>query len=327
MKVGDDTPSSNCKMAVVVVNYYSARYLQRCLACVAAQSVAPYRVIIVNNGDHQGALDFIPSNYPSWEVISPGNIGFAAANNRALQILIDSKWIALLNPDAFPEEDWLATLIEAATRAPDVNVFSSQLYTADDAGIIDGEGDCYHMSGIAWRINHNRTAQNALRGTKIFSPCAAAAMYRRSALLDIGGFDENYFCYFEDVDLGFRLRLRGYEVKHVPESIVYHVGGGSSKSAGLSDFAIYYGHRNLVWTFVKNMPGHLFWIFLPAHILMNLAAIAYFALKGKAGIILRAKRDAILQLPRVWHQRREIQRSRKASPAAILKCLTFGLIR
>ena len=327
MKVGGDTPYANHNIALVIVNYYSAQYLQRCLACVAAQSVTPHRVIIINNGDNHGALDFVQSNYSSWEVISPGNIGFAAANNRALQILNDSEWIALLNPDAFPEKDWLATLMEAANKSPDIKIFSSQLYSASDARFIDGEGDCYHLSGIAWRINHNRTVQNALRGEKIFSPCAAAAMYRRSSLLDIGGFDENYFCYFEDVDLGFRLRLRGYEVMHVPESIVYHVGGGSSKSVGLNDFAIYHGHRNLVWTYVKNMPGYLFWLFLPAHLLMNIFTILFFISKGKARVILRAKKDAIKQLPRVWAQRREIQRTRTVTPSSILKHLSFGVIR
>jgi len=328
MEVGDDTPSRGSdKVALVIVNYYSAEFLRRCLECVSRQSVAPHRVVIVNNGDHDEALDFISSDYPTYDLLSPGNVGFAAANNLATRGLVDSNWIVLLNPDAFPAVDWLATLIASANNSPDVDVLSSQLFSADDEQIIDGEGDCYHMSGVAWRINHGRTAKDALQGVAMFSPCAAAAMYRRSALLDVGGFDENYFCYFEDVDLGFRLRLAGYKVAHVPNAIAHHVGGGSSQALGLSDFAIYHGHRNLVWTFVKNMPGYLFWLFLPAHILMNIFSVLFFCFKGKGRIILRAKIDAICGLPRVWTQRKQIQKSRKVTPRAIVKHISFGFIR
>jgi len=242
-------------------------------------------------------------------------------------MLVDSDWIVLLNPDAFPEEGWLAAMIAVARRAPNIDVFSSRLITADAINVIDGEGDGYHFSGWAGRINHNRTEKNALRNVRMFSPCAAAAMYRRSALLDIGGFDENYFCYFEDVDLGFRLRLRGYEMAHVSGAVAHHVGGGSSQVLGLSDFAIYHGHRNLVWTFVKNMPGYLFWLLLPAHILMNIFSVLFFCFKGKGWAIVRAKFDAMRGLPRVWAQRKQIQKSRKIAPSAILKHISFGFIR
>jgi GT2 family glycosyltransferase len=86
-------------------------------------------------------------------------------------------------------------------------------------------------------------------------------LYRRSALIELGGFDEDYFCYVEDVDLGFRLRLAGHQCLYIPSSIVHHVGSGSTGGKN-SDFAVYHGHRNLVWTYVKDMPGFLFWLFL-----------------------------------------------------------------
>jgi GT2 family glycosyltransferase len=139
-------------------------------------------------------------------------------------------------------------------------------------------------------------------------------------LLEVGGFDEDYFCYVEDVDLGFRLRLTGHKAMYVPDAVVYHVGSGTTGGQH-SDFAVYHGHRNVVWTFVKNMPGVLFWLMLPLHVLMNLVSILWFALQGRGGVILRAKRDALLGLPTMWRKRQCIQKTRVASIGEIWRQL------
>jgi len=118
-----------------------------------------------------------------------------------------------------------------------------------------------------------------------------------------------YFSYFEDVDLSFRLRLLGKRCLYVPQAVVHHVG--SASTGKISDFVIYHGHRNLVWTYFKNMPGALFWWYLPLHLLMNLFFIVSFALKGKGSAILRAKIDAFSRLPAIIRTRRQLQNSRR----------------
>jgi GT2 family glycosyltransferase len=125
----------------------------------------------------------------------------------------------------------------------------------------------------------------------------------------VAGFDETYFSYFEDVDLSFRLRLIGKRCLYVPQAVVYHVG--SASTGKISDFVVYHGHRNLVWTYFKNMPGVLFWRYLPLHLLMNLFFMISFIFKGKGPAILRAKMDAIGRLPTIIRTRRQIQSSRK----------------
>jgi len=147
---------------------------------------------------------------------------------------------------------------------------------------------------------------------EIFSPCAAAALYRRQALADAGGFDEDFFCYQEDIDLGFRLRLAGHRAMYV---------GSVSTGGQQSDFAVYHGFRNLAWVFVKNMPGALFWPLLPLHIALNLASILLFSIRGQRRVILKAKRDAFLGIPRMWRKRRDIQANRVASIGGIWKAL------
>ena len=177
---------------------------------------------------------------------------------------------------------------------------------------------------LAWRIGHRSPVPTTEHEYEVFSPCAAAALYRRSVLLDIGGFDENYFCYAEDVDLGFRLRLAGFRCLYVPQSVAHHVGSGTTGGQH-SDFSVYHGHRNLVWTFIKNMPGVLFWLLLPIHVLLNLISVVYFSRQRQGKVILTAKWDAIKGIPKMWRKRHKIQSGRKASMITIWHILNKKL--
>jgi GT2 family glycosyltransferase len=179
---------------------------------------------------------------------------------------------------------------------------------------------------MAWRRDHGvRVEAGHALPDEIFGPCAAAAMYSRAALDEVGGFDERYFCYHEDVDLAFRLRLRGHRCRYVPDAVVDHVGSGITGRR--SDFSTYHGHRNLVWTYVKNMPAPLFWLFLPLHLLLNLASIFVFGLRGQGGVILRAKRDALAGLGEAIRQRRAIHAGRRVSLRALLDVMQGGWFR
>lgn len=160
---------------------------------------------------------------------------------------------------------------------------------------------------------------------KIFCPSAAAALYRRIALDQIGGFDDDYFCYVEDVDLGFRLRLAGYSAVYVPDAIVRHIGSATTGGQH-SDFAVYHGHRNLVWTYIKDMPGILFWALLPLHLILNLVTVVYFGIRGQGRVILRAKWDAVVGIPKMWRKRHVIQQNRVASVIDIWKVLDKRLL-
>ncbi|MBA2673410.1 glycosyltransferase family 2 protein, partial [Ramlibacter sp.] len=158
---------------------------------------------------------------------------------------------------------------------------------------------------------------------EIFSPCAAAALYRRAAWDAVDGFDEDFFCYLEDVDLGFRMRLAGWRCVHVPESVCYHAG--SALTGRRSDFSTYHGQRNMVWLFVKNMPSWLFWLLAPAHLVLNLLAPPALARRAQFGVAWRAKRDALRAWPALWRKRRAVQRQRAVPPGAIWKVLDKGL--
>lgn len=308
-------------VSLVIVNWNGKHFLSECLDGLRKQRYISFEIIVVNNGSNDGSVPFIKSRYPEVRIIAlPQNLGFAAANNRAL-FGGTTEFVALLNSDVFPEPDWLERLIAAAGTHPEVAAFGSRQLCQGSPEVLDGTGDSYHMSGLAWRERHGARQQaEDLVAREIFSPCAAAALYRRQALVDAGGFDEDFFCYVEDVDLGFRLRLAGHKAMYVPDAVVHHVGSATT-GGQRSDFSVYHGHRNLVWTFVKNMPGALFWLLLPMHMALNLASILWFSMRGQGRVILKAKRDALFGIPRMWRKRRNIQANRVASIGEIWKAL------
>ncbi len=318
--------TADCLISVVIVNWNAGDLLERCVASALAQTWRPLEVIVIDNDSSDGSENIIGEKFPSVHLVrSGGNIGFAAANNLALRIISDkSRWVALLNPDAFPEPTWLESLYDAAQRHPEYAFFGSRLMDAKNPLVVDGMGDIYHLSGLVWRRGHGNIVDTVINRTEIFSPCAAAAMYRKDVLLQVGGFDEDFFCYVEDVDLGFRLRLRGHRCLYVPASVAYHVG--SAVSGARSDFSVYHGHRNLVWTFVKNMPGVLFCALLPIHLLLNVGTVILFALRGRGKIVLRAKRDAWRRIPSMWRKRRLIQAYRVVTAGEIWRLMDKRIV-
>lgn len=321
-----DTPQEVWPRAtVVIVNWNGERFLDRCLSALLAQTVAPHEIILVDNASSDASLDIVP-RFPSVRLLAQSeNLGFARGNNLAIDAA-ESEWIVLLNPDAFVEPRWLEGLLSAAHDNPAFDVFGSKLVVAADPAVLDGAGDIYHVSGLVWRMGHGTPVSSfSQQPREVFSPCAAAAMYRRKILVEVGGFDEDYFCYVEDVDLGFRLRLAGYRCLFVPTSVAHHIGSATTGGQHC-DFSVYHGHRNLVWTFVKNMPGALFWLLLPLHLLMNLVTVAVFIARGQGAVILRAKRDAIKGLPQAWAKRKQIQAGRVATIGDIWRVLDKRLI-
>jgi len=312
--------------AVLIVNWNSAGHLASCLRALQAQRRKPDRIIVVDNGSTDGSLDLASHWLQHATLIRLNvNVGFAKANNIAAAAVRDVDALALLNPDAEADAGWLEALIAAAETRPDVGCFASRMLMASTPALLDGAGDGYHVSGRAWRIGHRTAARDWPSGdTDVFGPCAAAALYRREAFEEAGGFDEGYFCYFEDVDLAFRLRLRGHACLCVHSAVVRHVG--SASTGYRSDFAVYHGERNAVWTFVKNMPAPLFWLYLPQHILLNAVSLLYYPCRGQGRVVLRAKVDALRGLPRALRDRAAIQAGRRVEASALRKTLSRGAL-
>lgn len=315
------------KIAVIIVSWNSGPFLSKCLSSLKKQTFEEFRTVVIHNGEFDDTLISAQTALESVEIICLGeNKGFAAGNNVAAQLVKDYDWIALLNPDAFPEPDWLGNLVKATIAHPEYSFFGSRLVVANNPKLLDGVGDAYHTSGLVWRRGHGSAAiNNYVIPEEIFSPCAAAALYRTDAFLEVGGFDEDFFCYVEDVDLGFRMRLVGHRCLYVPDAVVAHVG--SASTGRHSDFSVYHGHRNLVWAYLKNMPFPLFWIYLPQHLILNIISIIWFTMLGQGRVILTAKIDALKGTPAMLIKRKTIQCNRKIKAFDIGRIMDKGFPR
>jgi GT2 family glycosyltransferase len=255
------------------------------------------RVLVVDNASRDGSIEACRAAHPwaEFHVLSE-NAGFARANNLGVAMVDDCEWVVLLNPDAFAQPTWVEALHRGIARFPAAHSFASCMLVAADPRVVDGAGDAYRVDGLAWpRSQGGSAAHLPTEPIEVFSPSGGAGCYRRAIYTEAGGLCERFFCYYEDVDLGFRLRSLGHVCMFLPDAVVHHVG--SALTGKGSDFSVYYAHRNFVWTYVRNMPGRLFWVYLPAHLAANLASIAVFIRKGQGSTILRAKRDAAFPAP------------------------------
>lgn len=315
-------------VSIIIVSWNSERHLPICLRALAGQSCSDFNIIVLDNNSTDDSLKHIDSHQTGDAPLTikklEQNLGFAVANNIGAR-MVNGQWIVLLNADAFPEPNWLENLLKAAEQNPEYSAFSSRQIQFNAPHLLDGAGDVYHVSGLAWRNSYNLLVEaHGLEQKEIFSPCAAAALYSREEFLKVGGFDEDYFSYFEDVDLGFRLRLNGAKCLYVPDAVVHHVGSASTGKR--SDFSVYYGYRNMIWTFVKNMPSPYIWIFLPLHIVTILFFTIYLTGRGQGSAIWRAVFDAFVGLPKMLKKREDIQNNIQIKPQDLLRVMSTGLI-
>lgn len=309
-------------VSVIIVNYNAGDYLKRCVEALLKQSYRDFEVFIADNGSTDHSLDNLPNDARIHILKLKENLGFAVANNRAAA-QATGEWLALLNPDAFAKEDWLEQLLDAAKRHPTFSMFGSTQINADNPALLDGTGDIYHILGIPLRGNYQQPLANLRETGEVFAPCAAAALYKKEVFQRVGGFDEQFFCYCEDVDLAFRLRLQGERCLQVKEAVVHHIGSGITGKA--SDFARYYGVRNRFWVFYKNMPTPIFIPLLPLHLLVQCALFLMTAKNGQGRVFIKAWQDVFRQLPYLLRARKEVQSSRSASVLDLCRVFTFSL--
>lgn len=277
------------RLTVIIVNYNAGDRLGRCLDCLSRQTFSDFETVVVDNGSTDGSIIESRRRHPVAKFDEAGaNLGFAAANNRAAKSAA-GEFLVFLNPDAYAEPEWLHELVAASERYPWADAFGSTQLNAQQPSIIDGAGDVFSVFGIPYRGHFGWPVEALPTEGECFSPCAAAAMYRKKAYESLGGFDERFFCYGEDVDLGFRLRLSGGRSVQVKSARVLHEGSGLTGRR--SEFSVYYGHRNRIWIAAKNLPGALYWATAPFRAAADLALFVRHAAQGLGGVYWRAMMD------------------------------------
>ncbi len=298
---------------IVIVDYKSGPHLQRCITALEAQTDRDFEVVIVDNACPEGAARALRLTDDRFEVAtSPDNTGFAGGCNFGAR-KARADWIITLNPDASPAPDWIAEMKAASLRHPKFDMLGATLFTDETPARVDGFGDAYSWFGIAWRSGHGQSLDLLPKNDcEVFAPCGAASAYRRSLFEALGGFDEAFFCYLEDIDLAWRARIRGSACMQVRRARTVHVG--SVSTADDPSFRVYHSTRNGWRMMARNAPVLALLAMLPLY----LASQMFMALKARDPAARKARLKGIAfcasQLGGGWQARRPVRAGSRWTP-------------
>lgn len=260
------------KASIIIPNYNGKHFLQPCLESLSKQSYQQFETIVVDNHSTDGSVEYMKEYYPDVKIIVlDQNRGFSAAVNAGI-CHSSAPYVILLNNDTIVDPHFVKELLLAIRQSPRIFSVSSKMIQMYHPKLIDSAGDLYTLAGWGICRGTGRPVNNYTQPDKIFSACAGAAIYRRSVFRKIGYFDESHFAYLEDMDVGYRARIYGYENRYCPTAIVHHVGSGTSGSK-YNNFKVKLSARNSVWLIYKNMP-------LPQFILNILPLTAGYMVKA-----------------------------------------------
>jgi GT2 family glycosyltransferase len=326
---GDTLTAHDPAIAVsaVVVNWNGRTHLETCLASLLGQSLAGIEVILVDNGSTDGSLELVEERFgDAVRLVSNGsNLGYGQALNVGIRAA-RGRYLLALNNDTELAPGCVAALVEAADRHPSTGSFAPKILSFEDRGRIDSVGLLLYPDGIArgrGRLEKDFGQYDGEDEVLIASGCAM--LLRRAMLADAGVFDQDFFAYCEDTDLGLRARLRGWRCRAVPAAVVYHKY--SAATSAYSPLKAFLVERNRFWVALKCLPAPLL-IASPLFTLLRLGAQAWGALSGRgaagrfarresplalAGILARALVAGASGIPATLHKRRAIQSARRVT--------------
>ncbi len=265
---------------VIIPNFNGLKFLDTCLDSLEEQTYRNFRILFVDNGSTDGSTDWLRAHESDRvRVIFMGkNTGFSAAVNAGIRAS-DTKYVLLLNNDVRCGRHFVGEMVRAISAAPNVFSVASKMVQMYRPDKLDSAGDLYTILGWAYNRGTGEDRDSYSRPTEVFSACAGAAIYRWDVFDEIGLFDEMHFAYLEDIDVGYRARIRGYRNIYWPKAVVYHVGSGTSGSR-YNPFKVKLSARNSIYLYYKNMPPLQRLVNLPAFALGTLVKWVFFACKG-----------------------------------------------
>ena len=247
---------NNYKASIVIPNLNGKGWLKDSIESVWAQTEQDFELIIIDNGSTDESLDIARSycgraNYTLIE--NSENTGFSYAVNQGIRAA-KAPYVVLFNNDAFAEPDWLAELLKVAETDPKIFAVQSLMIRHFERELADDAGDYVNLIGFAAKEGDGRRVTRYTKQKRIFSACGGASLYRKSILDEIGLFDENFFAYFEDVDLSWRANNAGYKNILCPTAKCYHICGATTGAVRYNGFKSTQSGRNSILLPWKNQP-------------------------------------------------------------------------
>jgi GT2 family glycosyltransferase len=268
--------------SAVVLNYNGKRYLDTCLTALLDQELdGGLEVLLVDNGSSDGSTEHVRERFPEVRLVEAGaNLGFAAGNNVGID-QASGRYVVLINNDTRVRAGWLQALVGAAAAHSRVGAVTSKLVFMDRPGVIQNAGTMILTDGSgADRGAGEQDAGQYDRLEEVFAACGCGVLLDRNMLADVGGFDPTFFAYYEDTDLSWRMRLRGWRVLYQPAAVIEHVHSGTSLE--WSPFFTFHVDRNRLFMILKNAPA--------GFVARSFAYYAWLAAQGAGRAVLRRKR-------------------------------------
>lgn len=328
-------------VSVIVLNHNGREHLHPCFASLSSLDYPQERLelILVDNGSTDGSIGDMKANFPSVRIVrNEHNLGFARGNNIGAAEA-RGQYVAFLNNDMRVDPNWLIELVKPVLKQQDVVCTASKVLSWDGKKI-DFVGGALNFYGHGFQLDYGKSNINDYTQERpLLFACGGAMLIDNGVFLQCGGFDEDYFAFFEDVDLGWRLWIQGYKVLFAPKAIVYHKHHGTAKKIALHKLRLLY-ERNALYTIIKNYEQQYLDRILPAALLLVVKrALVYGDLEYRSYQIdvegtsqshenisklavshLVALDEVIHNIPKLMEKRMKVQRSRKRSDSEI-----FGL--
>ena len=295
---------------IITPDYEGVKFLKNYFESLLSQEYQDFRIVIVDNSISDLSLQFIRDNYPEELekrriilIKNPENYGFARANNIGIKKAFedpDCRFIVCLNNDTVLNIDFLGHLVQCAKNHPKAGSIQSKMLWGKNPDIIDSVGIEFSKNGLGFNRGAYEPAEKYTTEEEIFGTCAGAALYRRDALEEVGingeFFDSDFFAYYEDFDLAFKLRWAGWSSWYCPDAVVKHYKGGTQESR--SNFTVYHKWRNYTWNLFKELPNSYIYRNFYRILAAELSQIAINVLRGKF-VIFKAKWDAYRGLSKI----------------------------
>lgn len=241
------------EVSVVIPNYNGLQYLEVCMEALENQTVGGFPIIVVDNGSTDGSLEWLRAHHPLVQQISLAeNFGFCRAVNEGI-LASRTTYVILLNNDTKVHPEFVEEMVAGMKRHKKSFSCQAKMIQYYDRSRIDDAGNYYNALGWAYARGKGADVQKYHKEEKIFAACGGAAIYRKKLFEELGYFDEEHFAYLEDLDVGYRARIQGYENWYLPRATVFHVGSGTTGSR-YNQFKIRYSSRNNIYLIYKNMP-------------------------------------------------------------------------
>ena len=305
-------------LAIIVLNWNGADDTLNCVESLQQQTLRP-EIIIVDNNSSDDSVERFEDHIKSQKKDAPiliknsQNLGFAGGINTGLVYAKEHnfEYIGVLNPDAIADKEWCQALVNELSSHPKCGITTGILQRRNSK-TLDTTGDFYTTWGLPGPRNRDEPIKNAPdKPGEVFGATGGGAIYRTAIFDDIDMFDEDFFMYYEDVDLSFRAQLAGWKVRFTPKAIAYHkVGASSKKVPGL---AVYNTFKNLPLVFIKNVPGKLFWYIGLRFFLTYWLIFASAVRHGNGWPAFKGMLASIIRKPAAYKKRLTIQKNRKVS--------------